>query len=203
MLHGARWEGLLGAGAGEQGGCSLPPAPRGLGNDLVVTAGAGKYHHDLVMPAAALSLASCLCHGVLWLQEHRQSQESCGRFSDIQRVSQGTHEVPSCSSTEVTHRGEAVSTAGNRVEGLGHTELGLLCCGQAAGPSTAKPWGPQKGKGSPHLADTGCSTCPCVRTAYQSILRHRQAPSTGRNKTCEFTQLPSTPALLCFRKHRV
>lgn len=59
---------------------------------------------------------------------------------------------------------------------------------------------PRKGKGSPYLVDTGYSTCPCVHTAYQSILWCHQAPSTGRNKTCEFMLLPSTPALPRFCK---
>lgn len=47
-LHRAGWGGLLSDGAGEQGGCSLPPALQGLGNDQTVTAGAGNHHRDLV-----------------------------------------------------------------------------------------------------------------------------------------------------------
>lgn len=76
---------VLGAAAGEWGRRSLPPARQGLGANLA-------------MPAGAAVPASCLCHGILRLQELRLCK---GAPADLVRCggSQGTHEVPSCSST--------------------------------------------------------------------------------------------------------
>lgn len=154
--------------------------------------------------------ASCPSHGVLQLQEHRQSQESCDRFGEVQGFSQGTHEVPSCCSTEVTEGGEAV---GNRV-GCGLVTPSWACSAMARQWALAEPGpvAPGRGRGlctwltpvaAPALvfillvkARYGITRFPALEetrpanSCCSPALRHCLASASTRVLTCVLTHVP-------------